>query len=295
MKNFLENKYKSITIDSYILNFIDVGSGDVILFSHGTPSSSFQFRELIEQLSKNYRCVSIDLLGFGLSDKPIEADYSPKAHSVRLRKVIEKLEISPKYIYGHDFGLPIVIGAFFDENIDKNNDDINPELTKNIEKIFISNSWLWDLRKIKYFNDSQKYIPNWLAKFLYIKMNFSPKVLLKLAFYDKNKLTNILHNEYLKPFIENKNRISLFKLYEELLNSGDWYETLFNKREKFKDIDKILIWGMNDKLMPDDKLLPIWENNFDNLTIENIFECGHFLEEEQPIKIINIFNNHLKS
>lgn len=57
-------------INGHKLHYIDEGSGDILLFIHGTPSWSFDFRNVIKSLSKHYRCIAIDHLGFGLSDKP---------------------------------------------------------------------------------------------------------------------------------------------------------------------------------------------------------------------------------
>jgi pimeloyl-ACP methyl ester carboxylesterase len=47
------------------------GTGPVILFSHGTPEWSFGWRDLIKGLRGHFRCVAPDLLGMGLSEKPV--------------------------------------------------------------------------------------------------------------------------------------------------------------------------------------------------------------------------------
>ena len=57
-------------VNGHQMHYIDEGQGETILFIHGTPSWSFDFRNVIKSLSKNYRCIAIDHVGFGLSDKP---------------------------------------------------------------------------------------------------------------------------------------------------------------------------------------------------------------------------------
>ena len=42
----------------------------VVLLLHGFPSSSHQYRGLIDQLSDKYRVIAPDLPGFGFSDAP---------------------------------------------------------------------------------------------------------------------------------------------------------------------------------------------------------------------------------
>ena len=44
--------------------------GEALLFVHGTPTWSFEYRHLIAALSKRYRCIAPDHLGFGQSSRP---------------------------------------------------------------------------------------------------------------------------------------------------------------------------------------------------------------------------------
>ena len=52
------------------LHYVDEGEGNPIVIVHGTPTWSFEYRHLIKGLSKRYRCIAMDHIGFGLSDKP---------------------------------------------------------------------------------------------------------------------------------------------------------------------------------------------------------------------------------
>ena len=110
-----------IEIDGHQMHYIDEGSGSVILFSHGTPEWSFGWRDLVRGLRGQFRCVVPDLLGMGLSDKPAEADYSCAAHSARLAKFIEKLDLKNICIVANDFGLSIVLSQaiFNPDNVHK--------------------------------------------------------------------------------------------------------------------------------------------------------------------------------
>ena len=72
------------SVNGQRLHYIDEGQGDTILFVHGTPSWSFDFRNIIKGLKDSYRCVAIDHIGFGLSEKPEHYDYSTKNHSKTL-------------------------------------------------------------------------------------------------------------------------------------------------------------------------------------------------------------------
>ena len=59
------------------LHYVDEGSGAPIVMVHGNPTWSFLYRKLIKALRPEYRCLAVDHLGFGLSDKPGEWSYLP--------------------------------------------------------------------------------------------------------------------------------------------------------------------------------------------------------------------------
>lgn len=56
---------KTISIGKETLAYVDCGKGDVVLMIHGNMSSSIHFEPLIERLKDDYRCVAVDLRGFG--------------------------------------------------------------------------------------------------------------------------------------------------------------------------------------------------------------------------------------
>src|SRR3954465_4600219 len=89
------------------MHYIDEGKGEVILMVHGTPTWSFLYRHLIKDLSGNYRCIAIDHLGFGLSDKPRKYSYKPEELAKNLRHFIEKMNLKNITLMVHDFGGPI--------------------------------------------------------------------------------------------------------------------------------------------------------------------------------------------
>lgn len=68
-----ESKYLSLGHGR--LHYIDEGKGETLVFVHGNPSWSFLFRNLIKELRASYRCVAVDHIGMGLSDKPGDDGY----------------------------------------------------------------------------------------------------------------------------------------------------------------------------------------------------------------------------
>ena len=92
------------------LHYIDEGEGDVLLFVHGTPTWSFLYRHLICHLRDRSRCVAVDHLGFGLSEKPREAPYHPRDHAARLGKLVDHLDLTDVTLTsGNDYGAVMVV------------------------------------------------------------------------------------------------------------------------------------------------------------------------------------------
>jgi pimeloyl-ACP methyl ester carboxylesterase len=83
----------------------DVGDGPVIVLVHGIASSSATYARLIPQLSDKYRCISIDLLGFGESPAPEGATYTIEEHVASIRATIASLKLrAPFVLVGHSLG-----------------------------------------------------------------------------------------------------------------------------------------------------------------------------------------------
>lgn len=66
-----EEKYSKhyVTVHGLKMAYVDEGTGDPIVFLHGNPSSSYEWRNVIPHLAKLGRCIAPDLIGMGDSDK----------------------------------------------------------------------------------------------------------------------------------------------------------------------------------------------------------------------------------
>lgn len=94
---------KYVEIDGSKIHYIDEGSGDPILFLHGNPTSSYLWRNIIPYLVPHGRCIALDLIGMGKSDKP-DCDYRFFDHSKYVEGFIKKLELSNLTLVVHDWG-----------------------------------------------------------------------------------------------------------------------------------------------------------------------------------------------
>ncbi len=82
---------------------MDEGQGDPVLMVHGQPTWSYLWRNIIPVVAKSHRAIALDLMGFRLSDKPQDRQYSFDEHTRILREFIEALELKNLTLVLHDW------------------------------------------------------------------------------------------------------------------------------------------------------------------------------------------------
>jgi haloalkane dehalogenase len=100
-----------VDIDGHIVHYVDEGAGPTLLFLHGNPTWSFVYRDVIDSLRGEFRCVALDLPGFGLSTSRPGYDYLPEGHAEVVTAFIDTLELSRVTLVAQDWGGPIGLTA----------------------------------------------------------------------------------------------------------------------------------------------------------------------------------------
>ena len=83
------------------------GEGPAVFFLHGFPTSSYDWRGVMEVLSAEYRCVALDFPGYGLSDKPEAWSYSIFQQTDVAEGVARALGITRAHVVSHDVGTSV--------------------------------------------------------------------------------------------------------------------------------------------------------------------------------------------
>jgi haloalkane dehalogenase len=85
------------------MHYIEEGIGDPILFLHGMPTSSYLWRNIIPFVAPLGRCIAVDLIGMGKSDKP-EIAYTIEDHIKYIEKFIEVMKLKRITFVMHGWG-----------------------------------------------------------------------------------------------------------------------------------------------------------------------------------------------
>jgi pimeloyl-ACP methyl ester carboxylesterase len=255
-----------LDLDEGRMHYVDEGQGSPVLLVHGTPTWSFLYRDLIRRLSRTYRVVAPDHLGFGLSDKPTDAPYRPADHARRLAWLVERLELRGFTLVVHDFGGPIGVSYAV-------------EHPANVARLVLFNSWAWSMRGDAATERVSALLGGPIGRFLYTRLNFSPRVLLRMGWVNRRSLTPALHRHYLAPFASPAQRVAPWVLARELIGSSEWYDGLWRRRERIRGIPALILWGMKDPAFGP-AILERWRDVFDDATVVKLPDVGHFAMEE---------------
>lgn len=255
------------------MHYVDEGEGPVVLLVHGTPTWSFEYRHLIEGLRGTHRCVAPDHLGFGLSERPAGAEYTPEAHSARLREFVRALGLERFTLVVHDFGGPIGLPLALD-----------PEL--GVERVVVLNSWMWSFVGDAAMERTARVAGSWLGRFMYRWLNASLRVIAPGAWGDRKKLTPAIHGQYLAPFADRDGRERvLWALARSLMGSTEHYEGLWARRELLAAKEVLLVWGMKDPTFGE-AALERWMKALPRARVARCEEAGHWPHEEDPAAVI---------
>lgn len=95
---------KTIQLKDANIAYVDEGTGDnTIIFIHGLGSYLRAWDKNIPELSKKYRCIAIDLPGYGKSSKEIHPG-SMEFYADVVAQLINKLELKNVTLAGHSMG-----------------------------------------------------------------------------------------------------------------------------------------------------------------------------------------------
>ncbi len=96
---------RHIKVQGYRLHYLEAGHGPAVLLLHGFGGSAEGWRATGEMLAKaGYRVLAFDCLGFGRSEKPVDAPYSLELIAGLYVEAMDKLGVEQAPILAHSMG-----------------------------------------------------------------------------------------------------------------------------------------------------------------------------------------------
>lgn len=263
-----------------------------ILFIHGYPTSSFDFRELFEELSQDYYVCALDTPGYGFSSKPRDGYLYSIHDDARLvdHVIREVFQLDKFALFTHDKGDSVGLALL--ELYQKYG-----ERPYQITHHFITNGNIYlPLAQLTQFQEqlldpvsgpalasnlNGTLLAQGLATSTYSK-TLSPDEIASLAsIFDYQDAAKVQHD-----VIQYLNQRSRYEV--------GWLETLHKS-----DVPTTIIWGEKDQISPVRVADYVWTRYLKSRdqvsTYWRIPQANHYFQNDAPRIVTSIVNTELKS
>jgi pimeloyl-ACP methyl ester carboxylesterase len=273
--NNLDWKNKGHLISVYNKNIFVIDKGkskETLVILHGYPTSSYDYYKVLPELSKHYRVIIHDHLGFGFSDKPLEYSYSIIEQADIALQLWKQMGVTNVTLLAHDYGTSIAT-----EIIARHN---KQQINLQIDQLILCNGSMHiELSKLRVIQKllRNKITRKWVAKLT----NFSLyKKNLRNIYFDKKKISNEELQEMWFQLLHNKGE----KIIHSLSNYINERYTFWHRwigALKETQIPTKIVWAKNDPVAID-LIAELLALEIHNNKLFWIKECGHFPMLEKP-------------
>jgi pimeloyl-ACP methyl ester carboxylesterase len=261
---------------SYSMHYVERGQGKKhIILVHGFAAHSYTWRHFISPLTNaGYHVWSLDLIGFGLSDKPKQAPYGLEFFLSQMEDFMKAHGIEEAHFVGNSMGGGLSLGmAIF-----------HPRRVKSLTLIDALGYPL----DLPFALSAGKNMGSILKPF--IDRN-TVRFMLKQIVYDRQTITEEQVDAYTIPFqMPGGTEAALAIL------SGFDNRILENLRTHFPTIKipMLIIWGDQDRWIPLSHFERL-KKDFPNAQTLLIPNCGHIPQEECPQPVIQALLHFFQS
>jgi cis-3-alkyl-4-acyloxetan-2-one decarboxylase len=270
-------------------HYIDEGQGSPVVMVHGNPSWSIYYRNLVEALSSNHRCIVPDHIGCGFSDKPDDSTYAYTLSQriEDLESLLESLNLSePITLVVHDWGGAIGMGYA----------TRHPE---KIARLVILNTAAFHQHTAKpgAIPPALRLGRNTRLGAWLIHQHNAFSIAASWVGCKIHPMSKALRQAYQLPYNTPAHRLATLRFVQDIpLSPNDpAFETLSAIEDNlslFTHTPMLICWGMKDFVFDKD-FLAVWEARFPEADIYRFLEAGHYILEDASEEVIPLIQHFL--
>ncbi|MBC3192423.1 alpha/beta fold hydrolase [Pseudonocardia sp. C8] len=147
-----------VDIAGHTVHYVDEGTGPTLLLLHGNPTWSFLWRDVIRALRDDFRCVALDLPGFGLSTPGPGYRHLPEEHADVVTGFVDAIGLDGATLVGQDWGGPIGLAAA-------------QRRPGAFDRLVLANTWAWPVDGVLHFEAFSRILGGAPARFLVRRLN----------------------------------------------------------------------------------------------------------------------------
>ncbi len=259
-KKYPDKKY--VQIDGVSLHYEQEGLGRPLILLHGIPTDFLLWRNITPALTYGNTIYNLDLMGFGLSEKPQNQTYSLDAYVGQLSKFIANFHLDNPILIGHDLG-GVIATLYTLRNSGK------------VRKLIIMDAPLYSaapplaVRLLRTRLIGDFFTGDWFLKHI-----------LRGGMVKQELMTDALLNDYLKPYHDDPGaRSALLKCVRELELRPALEKEVQPNLGKIQ-VPTLVVWGAEDPyvLLEFGKKL---DDTIPNSELYVVLRSGHYVQEER--------------
>lgn len=251
------------------MHYVDEGTGPALLLCHGNPTWSFLYRGIIVALRERFRCIAVDYLGFGLSQRPTGFGYTAAEHAEVLGELIDHLKLDGYLSMGQDWGGPISLAAAVDR-------------ADRVAGVILGNTWFWpaDSLSMKTFSTVMSSPP---LRYAILQHNFFVNRMIPAGTTHKLSPQVMAHYRGVQP--SPADRVGVARLPREIIAARPLLQRLAVEVPAQLGAKRALIvWGMRDPAFRPWMLKRVRAAFTDQVFVE-LPDAAHFIQEDAPEEI----------
>jgi pimeloyl-ACP methyl ester carboxylesterase len=112
-------EFASVRTRAGMLSTLHAGTGDPVIALHGLGGTKISFLPTVAALADQFRVISVDLPGFGDSDKPVGAAYDARYFARAVVALLDELELERVHLVGNSMGgrVALEVGLLYPERV----------------------------------------------------------------------------------------------------------------------------------------------------------------------------------
>lgn len=249
------------------------GDEPTLLFVHGNPTWSYHWRSLIEAYRATHRCVAIDHLGCGLSDKP-QQRFRLADRIEHLSQLITKLDLKNITLVAQDWGGAIGLGAMLRHR-------------DRLKRIVLLNTGAFPPPFIPWRIDVCR-LPL-LGKMALQGGNLFSRAAIRMT-TTRQALSPEIAAAYLAPYDNWANRRAVYEFVADIPRSASHptWKTLADIEASLPSlagVPSLLVWGMKDWCFSP-ACLERFEAVWPNAHSIRLADAGHWVLEDAPAEVL---------
>jgi haloalkane dehalogenase len=263
-------------------HYLDEGAGEPLLMVHGNPTWSFYWRNLVRDLRSDYRCLAVDHIGCGLSDKPEPYPYTLSQHIENLVRFVETLDLRGITLLVHDWGGAIGLGTAL-------------RLPERFSRLVLFNTGAFPppFVPLRIRLCRTPLVGTWAMR----RLNAFARAALTMASEKQDRMTAAVKTGLIAPYDSWANRVAIDAFVRDIPLTRahpTWrvLEEIETGLPSLADRPTMLMWGMKDWCFRP-SCLERFEKHFPAAEVHRFADAGHYVVEDAHERIVPLLRGFL--